>query len=167
VVTGHERNSTITITNLLSQTPHFINTGMKISTFTLTGNVLLVEDSKTIAAWRLTGEGAVEGVFGNRRAGHRNRIWTIPQSPVLEFVVEDQTVTIQDGVKDKCIHIYHTGTGEVLKPAQAPPYNPHHWDTYAMHLGQHYPHYHRLNKHNTCPEDNWPVSQTMHSKRGG
>jgi hypothetical protein len=161
VVTGHQRNSVITITNLLSQTPHFIKTGMKISTFTLTGNVLLVEDSKTIAAWRLTGEGAVEGIFGNQRAGQRNRIWTIPQSPVLEFVVEDQTVTIQDGVNDRCIQIYHAGTGEVLKPTQAPLYNPHHWDANAMQLGQHYPHYHRLNKHNTCPEDSWPVSQTM------
>jgi hypothetical protein len=160
VVAGHERDSTITITNLLSQTPNFINTGMKINTFTLTGSILLVEDSKTITAWRLTGEGAVEGVLGNRRAGHRNRIWTIPRSPILEFVVEDQTVTIWDGTRDKCIHIYHTGTGEVLKPAQVPPYNPHHWDTYAMHLGQHYTHYHTLNEDDTCPEDNWPVSQT-------
>jgi hypothetical protein len=162
LVTGHKKDSIITITNLLSQTPpHIIKTGMKIHTFTLTGNILLVEDSKTIAAWRLTGEGVVEGVFGNRRAGRHNRIWTIPQSPVLEFVVEDQTVTIQDGVKDKCIHIFNTGTGEVLKPTQAPPYNPHHWNTDAMQLGWHYPHCHRLNKHNTCPEDDWPVSQTV------
>ena len=161
VVTSHEGDSTITITNLLSQIPHFINTGMKIDSFTLTGNVLLVEDSKTIVAWQLTGEGSVKGVLGNRRAGYRNRIWTVPRSPILEFVIEDQTVAIRDGVKDKCIHIYHTETGEVLKPTQAPPYNHHHWDTYAMQLGQHYPHYHRLNKHNTCPEDNWPVSQTM------
>jgi hypothetical protein len=162
VVTGQRENSAITITNLLSQTPpQFISTGMKINSFALTGNVLLVEDSKSIAAWQLTGEGAVEGVFGKRRAGHHSRMWTIPQSPILEFVVEDQTVTIRDGAKDKCIHIYHTETGEVLKSTQASPYDPHHWTIYSMRVGQHYPHYHMLNKDNTCSEDNWPVSQTV------
>jgi hypothetical protein len=161
VVIGCKGDSTITIINLLSQTPpHFVNTGMEIQTFTLTGNVLLVEDSKTIAAWKLTGEGAVEGVSGNRRAGCHNRIWAIPQPPILEFVVEDQIVTIQDGVKEKCIHIYHTGTGEVLTPTQAPLWNPHHWNSSHMHHGRHYPHNRQLSKGNICPEDNWPVSLT-------
>ena len=162
VVIGYRGDSTITITNLLSQTTHFIETGMKIHIFALTGNVLLVEDSKTIAAWLLRGKGVVDSVFGNGKAGHYCKIWTIPQSLALGFVVEDQIVIIQDRVKQKCIHTYHTGTGEVLKPTQVSPYDPHHQHSlYAIYRGRHYPCYHGLNKENTCPEDNWPVSQTM------
>ena len=162
VVTGHLGGSNITITNLLSQnTPHLIDTGMRVNTFTLTGNVLLVEDSKKIAAWRLTEEGVVDGISGNRSAGRRDRIWTIPQLPILEFVVEDQTVTIQDGVKEECIYIYHMGTGEALTTTKVPPWNPHYWISSRMAHGQHYPHYYRLDGHGTCPEDNWPVSLNM------
>jgi hypothetical protein len=153
VVVGCRGDSTITITNLLSQPPHFIETGMRIDRFALTGNILLVEDSKMIVAWKLC---------GSRKAGWHNKLWTIPQHNNLRFMVEDQTVTIWDTMKQECIKIYNPGTGEILEPIQAPPYNPHHEHTsYAMYLGQHYTHYYRLNNHNTCPEDNWPVSLNM------
>jgi hypothetical protein len=115
IVTGHIGDSTITIVNLLSLSPsHSIDTGMNIKMFALTGRVLLVEGPKTIAAWWLTDDGTVEGVSGDMRAGYHNRIWTIPKSPTLRFVVKDQTVAVQDYVKERLIHKYHTGTGEVL-----------------------------------------------------
>ena len=58
MATGYLADSVVTITSLVLQTPpHFIDTGMDIKIFILTGNVLLVLDCNTIVAWRLTGEG--------------------------------------------------------------------------------------------------------------
>jgi hypothetical protein len=160
-VASHWGDSTITITSLLSQTSHSIKTGMKIEIFALTGNVLLVKDSRTIAAWRLTGGGAVEGVSGNGRADHHNRIWTIPYHYSNMFVVENQTVTIQDR-DSKCIHIYNPGTGEILKPTNSPSSNFCYTGTlHDIYNCYHYPHSYTLGTCNTCPIDNWPVSQTM------
>ena len=78
IATCDRADSTVTITNLISQTPsHFIDTGMMIETLALTGNVLLVLGSGTIVAWRLTEEGIVDGVLADRRASHRDSIWTV------------------------------------------------------------------------------------------
>ena len=139
VVTGCIGDHTITITNLLSQTPSYsIDIGMRIEMFALTGNVLLVAGSKTIAAWQVAEKGVV-GFFGNGTASHHNRIWTIQQPPTQLFVVEDQTVTICDKVEKKPLHVYHTGTGEVLKPTQALPPNAETWTLHSLHYGYHYP----------------------------
>ena len=71
-------DGTVTITNLLSPTSsHIIDTGVAIKLLALTGNVLLVQDSKTIMVWQLTKEGAVAGVSTNSRAGPNNTIWII------------------------------------------------------------------------------------------
>ncbi|KAF9649814.1 hypothetical protein BDM02DRAFT_3113308, partial [Thelephora ganbajun] len=123
IVAGHEHDNAVTITNLPSQTPPcVIDTGMAISSFTLTGNILLVLGDDTIAAWRLTGEGMVDDVLPGGRAGRGNAIWTIPtQLYGTRLLVQDQTVVIDGGGKD--IHAYHTETGEVLEPIQP---NPHH-----------------------------------------
>jgi hypothetical protein len=162
VVTGCGGENTITITNLLSQVPpQFINTGMKMEGFALTGNVLLVEDSKMIAAWLLKGEGVVEGLFGGRGAGRHDRIWTIPRPSAHGFIIQGQVVAIQDGSNGKNIHAYHTRTGEVLEPTKQPLHNHVYMSFKHMYHVQHYPHYRSLNVSNTCPEDNWPVSQTM------
>jgi hypothetical protein len=155
VVTGHVGGSTITITNLLSQTPsHTIDVGMKVEMFALTGNILLVEGPKTIGAWQLT-EKVVE-TFGHGSTGHHNRIWTI-QFPSLLFVVEGQTVTICDGVKREPLYIYNTGIGELLKLTQAPLPNADTHTLTGMHHGHHYPHYwDSVRQKNT-----WSVSETM------
>jgi hypothetical protein len=152
MVTCHKGGSTVTITNLLSQTPpHLINTDMKIEDLILTGNVLLVLDSTTISAWQLTEEGTLDG---NKRARYGGRIWTIPQSGYLELSVEDQAVFIKD--EETIIHTYHTETGEVLKLAQTLP------DCWEFHNlcdvghGEHHPHCHQGNEHNPHSEDNWP-----------
>jgi hypothetical protein len=120
-----------------------------------------VEDSKTIAAWQLTGEGVVKGVFGGRGAGRHNRIWTIPRPSSHGFVIESQAVTIQDGSNGKDIHAYHTRTGEVLEHTKQRLHNYTYMSFKRMYHGHHYPHYHTLDTNNSCPEDNWPVSQTM------
>jgi hypothetical protein len=158
MATTHERNSTITITNLLSQTPpHFIDTDMEIYMLALTGNILLALDFATIVAWRLTEEGAVDGVFSDGRAGHSNSIWTVPVSCTLEFSVKDKTVIIKE--KGEIIHIYHTETGEVLNPAQL--HLPHSWYRLQDVLcGRHYLHYQKLNGYSACSEGGWPVSPT-------
>ncbi|KAF9645955.1 hypothetical protein BDM02DRAFT_3189254 [Thelephora ganbajun] len=112
IVGSHQGDSIVTITNLLPQTPPcIVDTGMVIETLTLTGNILLALGDDTIAAWRLTEEGVVDGVFADGRTGRDNSIWTIsvPNRPGL---YGDQTVAIEQG--GNVIHAYHKETGEVL-----------------------------------------------------
>ena len=139
---GHRGDSIVTITNLVSQTPlHSIDTGMSIDGLALTGNVLLVLDFTTIAAWRLTEEGTVDGVFVDRRAYRHNSIWTVSLSGTPGFSVGDQTVAIkQDG---KVVHVYRTETGEVLEPTKT---LLHHRDysSWDMIRGLHHPRYHDI-----------------------
>ncbi|KAF9645054.1 hypothetical protein BDM02DRAFT_716708 [Thelephora ganbajun] len=121
VVASQKGDRIVTITNLLSQTlPRVIDTGMAIETLTLTGKILLALGSNTIAAWRLTEEGMVDGVCADGRAGRGNTIWTIPvQSDWLDLLVQDQTAVIGEG--EKAIHAYHTESGEPLELVQLNP----------------------------------------------
>ena len=97
IVTSHPRKNTITITDLISQTPsQFIDTGAMISGLALTGNILLVVDSEMVVAWRLTEQGVVDGVFGNRWASHSDSIWTI--SPMLGTISPEFSLVGQVGL---------------------------------------------------------------------
>ena len=149
VVSCHMWDSTITITNLLSQTlPYFIDTGMKIEMVHLIGNIVLAVDFTTITAWQLTEDGAVGDDFYNRRAGYSDRIWTIPRSKNPKFLVENQTMFIQE--EGTIMHIYHTKTGEALALTQAN--QPNHLDFQPINVIS----YHLSNEHNSCSEDGWP-----------
>ncbi|KAF9650050.1 hypothetical protein BDM02DRAFT_3112640 [Thelephora ganbajun] len=118
VAASHKGDSAITIINLLSQIPPcVVDTGVAIEKLVLTGNILLALCSKTITAWRLTGEGMVDSVPPGGRAGCGNSIWTIPVLPDwLKVYVQGQTAAIQNGGKD--IHTYHTETGAVVELIQ-------------------------------------------------
>ena len=157
VATCHKGKSIVTTINLLPQThPHFIDTDMEIEMLALTGNVLLVVDSAAIVAWRLTEEGAVDGVFGNQRANYGNKIWTIPRSSYPLFSIEDQAVFIKQ--KQTIIHIYCMETGELL-PAQTAPPSHGHWHFHHLDdlcQGRHHLHHHQPNEHGSHSEDNWP-----------
>ena len=121
VATAYWRESTITITDLLAQTPpQFIDTDMTIMGLVLTGNVLLVAGLEKLVAWLLTEEGLMDGVIGDGRVGRSDRIWTISQSSQsLVFRVEGQVGFIKsNGV----VTHYHTETGDVLHSSQAPSY---------------------------------------------
>ncbi|KAF9642775.1 hypothetical protein BDM02DRAFT_3192706, partial [Thelephora ganbajun] len=114
IVAGRKGDSTATITNTLPQTlPFVIDTGMAIERFALTGNILLVQDSTTITAWRLTEEGMIDGAFADGRVCRGNRIWAISTPKLPGLYVGDQTVAIENWGND--IHVYHKETGEVLK----------------------------------------------------
>ena len=77
-VTAHHQGNTITITNLISQTPpQFIDVGISISGLALTNNILLVVGLGTIVAWQLMEGGRVRGVSGDRGAGYGDRIWIV------------------------------------------------------------------------------------------
>ena len=94
VVNANRWECTVTTTNLHSQTPpQFIDTGTPILGLALTGNVLLVVDSETIVAWRLTEGGLVDGVSGNRRASRGDSIWTKSMEGTVspKFAIEYQT----------------------------------------------------------------------------
>ena len=142
IATGDRSNTTVTITNLVSQTPpHSIQTGITIESLALTGNVLLVDCYWEIAAWRLTEAGAVDRVLSGRTADRGDSIWTA-SSDRVSFSVQDQTVTIRQ--EEQVIHAYHTATGEVLKPSRAPPHNRRDYSFQDMVYGRHNPHYHNL-----------------------
>ncbi|KAF9643341.1 hypothetical protein BDM02DRAFT_3151691, partial [Thelephora ganbajun] len=123
IVAGHEGDSAIVITNLLSQTPPcVIETGMAIVTLTLTGNILLALGGDKITAWRLTGEGMVDGVLPGRRAGRGNTIWTIPVQPdSQDLYVQDQSAVIKYGGDGT--HAYHIETGQVLELVRLRPHH--------------------------------------------
>ena len=161
IAAGHEENSTITITNLLSPTPsQYIDTGMNIYMVALAGSVLLVwgyhELDHELVAWRLTEKGVVCGVSAERRAGRGDSIWTVPTCGP-ELSIGDQTV-ITEG-EETVIHVYDTGTGEVLDPAQASPH-PRGRQYYfkQMEHCRHYPNYRNLDEQPIPSEGEWPVT---------
>ena len=159
IATGCTANSTVTITNLISSTPpQFIDTEMYVQALTLTGNVLLVWGDHELVAWRLTEKGIVDGVSADRRADRGNSIWTVPTSSPT-FLVEDQTVAIKDG-ESNIIHVYHTGTGEVLAPAQVSPHPyAREYTPWSMHPCQHYPYYRSLDLPSFPSKDEWPITR--------
>ena len=155
MATGHQRRGTITITNLLLKTtPQFVDTGMEVYQLAITGNVLLVEDSGTITAWKLTEEGRVDSVPADERAGRCNSIWAISVTTLVDFAIKEQSVIIHH--RGEFIHAYHAATGEVLKPAQAG-FSPSEYADRDVYICQHHLHYRGANEQGTLPEDNWPV----------
>jgi hypothetical protein len=154
IVTGNKGNSTVTITSLLSQTlPYVINTDMEIEILALTGNILLVADSTTIAAWQLTEEGVMDGVLDNRRTRCYDQIWTLPRSSNPEFAAQDRTIFVK--VNGTVIHIYHAETGKVLEPTQvAAPVHPRFKCLGDMFRGLHT--FCNQKEHNPHSNDSWP-----------
>ena len=117
LATARKWGCVVRITNLLSQTPsQVIDTDLKIWGLILVGNILLVEGERVITAWLLTEEGLVNGVFGARRAGRGDSIWSVskPHSS-LSFSVEGETGIIK--CNGNVLHVCNTDTGEVLEPA--------------------------------------------------
>ena len=170
IIDAHRQESTITITNLLSQSPpQFIDTDTTISGLALTGNILLVISSEKIVAWRLTEEGAVEGVFGKRRAGHGDSIWTIsPMRGIIspEFVVRGQVGFITlNGVLTRA---YHTGTGEGFEcipgPIQFPDFTDRWYNLEDTSRGRYHLHYHEPGLCDSPPEDTRPISRATLQK---
>ena len=158
ITTCYPNNSTVTITNLLSPTPsQSIDTDMHVYGLALTGNVLLVEDGLKLVAWRLTKNGIVDGVSAGKRAGRGDSIWTVSARCVW-FLVEDQIVVIKDD-EENVIHVYHTGTGEVLEPAQASLHpRGYQYHPAEIQLCQHYLHYRDLGTLDIPSGDEWPVT---------
>ena len=77
IARAYNSESTITIIDLGSQGPsQFIDAGMKIEGLAFVGDVLLVVGSGQGAAWLLTEEGMVDGIFERKVAGCSDSIWT-------------------------------------------------------------------------------------------
>ena len=159
MATAHKGESTITITNLLSQiTPQFIDTDVGIHTFAMTGNVLSVRSPEGLIAWQLTNKGFVGGVLKDQKVGHCNSIWRLPLPLSLEFTLKDQTVAIRNRLDGNIVHTYHSVTGEVLEPV--PPhllFGNHFYSHDEMSIGKHYLHYHGLDEW-VPSEGDWLVS---------
>ena len=160
IVTAHKLKDTVTIIDLLAQTPfRTINTGVGIEGLVLTGNVLLVASSGGLLAWLLTEEAMVDGVFDDRWF---RSIWAIlPRSrgDSWKFRVEGQVGVIKLG--GNALHVYHTETGEVLHPTKAPRHYSNCWYYPGNPLwGRHYLRYHNLSQTDIPPEDSWKTSRT-------
>ena len=162
IATWYQMGSTIAITDLHSQTPHFIDTGMEIYGLTFTGNILLVleeQDDRTLVAWRLTEGGVVDGIFADGGAGRGDSIWTVTITAFSMFSFEDQIVIIEG--KGNVVHAYHMETGEVLDPTRASPHSYYLqcnlWDVMG---GLHYPRYCKLTGQGMPSKDDWPISET-------
>jgi len=150
VATAHKLEDTVTITDLLARTPpQFIDTNVEIKDLFLTGNVLLVVGSEEMVAWLLTEEGLVDGVIGDRRVGRSDSIWTIsnsfsdPDLPVPKLGGQVCVLELLTGAP----HVYHTETGEVLDPTQAP-------QDYSERS-----YYNNIPQRDTPPEDAWQTSR--------
>jgi hypothetical protein len=154
VVTYCQYDTIITTINLLSQTPpHFIDTDFGIQQLVLTDNVLMVLGSDIIAAWRLTEEGVVDGVFGNKRTSCGDNIWTVLHSGNPEFLFKDHIGFIKE--EETIVHVYHTETGEVLDPTQATPPDYKFHSFYDSDDDLHYTN-HQQDGHNSYSQSNWP-----------
>ena len=166
VVTSQGGGGTVTITNLLSQSPsQFIDTGISyIEVLALTGSVLLVVGLEVTIAWRITEGGVVNGPTGGRRADRGDSLWVIPPfGSYSKLSIQGQTAVMKQDTQRTLFndYAYHTGTGEELKLAQLPP-QPHshqYWLSEAMH-GLHYPHCRSLKESSTRCGNDWPVSWT-------
>ena len=150
--------STVTITDLLAQTPpQFIDTNVAIEGLVLTGNVLLVVGSKRLVVWLLTEEGLVDGVIGGRRVGCEDSIWAIQFQSKCVFQVEGRVGIIKlDG---NASYVYDTDTGEGLHPTRKP-WDGGFWDDPEdLHLGRSYLRFHDFSQCNVPLEDRWQTSQ--------
>jgi hypothetical protein len=166
VATAHKTGSIVKIINLLARTPlQFIDTGVWIKGLVLTGNVLLVAGLGDLRAWLLTEEGVVDSVNGGKKVGRNDSIWAIPQSqPPWMFRVEGQVGIIKKG--GDVLHVYHTETGEVLHPTQAPQHFSGCWYNLSkQHCGRDYLCYHNLSQGDTPLEDSWQIPQTTMRER--
>ena len=133
IATACYQGRTVTITSLTSQTPsQYIDVGMKIVGFGLTGKVLLVKGASKVMAWLLTEEGGVSTVPGKKRASIGDSIWTMPLPPHSKprFLVEGDTGAIKCG---ETPWIYNATTGGVLVP-QHPPHFQGPWYTFEDNL---------------------------------
>jgi len=157
--------NTVAIIDPLAQTPpQFIdvNVDVAIKGLVITGNVLLVAGFGELVAWLLTEEGLVDGVIDDRRVNRSDSIWTIslplPRSEPWMFLVEGQVGVIKlDG---NSLHVYHTETGRVLHPTQAPRHLRDRWYRLTeAHCGRNYLCYHNLSQRDTPPEDSWQTSR--------
>jgi WD40 repeat protein len=156
IVTARHGGSIVAITNLYSQTPSWlIDVNLGIHGLALTGNILLVEDLREIFAWKLTAEGAVEGILGGKPANKSHSIWSCERlrCGTAESLVTGDTGIIQ--FHDNHLVYYNIDTGERYKstPIQVPtPSTSHH---ILADLGFHtHLHHHSFHEHHNPPKDN-------------
>ena len=153
-------DSTVTIANFHLQVPsQFVDTDMEVEVLALTDNILLVLGGGVIKAWRLTEEGVVDGIVGERRAGCSDSIWTVPVPSSLMASIVNQTAIILEESEMGIVQAFHTGTGEVLKPTQVPQ-----WSRASNYLSwadkNQLHHLHRCElDEGIPPEGDWPISQ--------
>ena len=157
IATTLDGDNTVTIADPLSHPLCHINVDMEIHGLALVGNILLVVSFGTVVAWCLTG-GTVAGAVV---AGLLDSIWSVspPGYPVSRILsaVKGEIGVISSAILGIAPHIYHTGTGEVLQPDQAPPFSSCSWyELTGTYEGQHYHRYHSLPAGDGCL-DSWTL----------
>ena len=161
MVTARRGGCTVTLTNILSQTPsQFIDTNVEIFGLGLAGSVLLVMGPEAVVAWLMTEDGLVNGVFGNSRAGLGDSIWTVSTSlfsvwdPIFSVKGENGVIK-SDGDTP---HVYNTRTGAVFEHTQVPAHSNGPWYSLSdIARAWHRPY--DYTAHNTPPKDDWGTSR--------
>ena len=162
MATARRGGCTVTITNLQSRNPSwFIDTDIRMLELGLTGNVLLVVGSEAVTAWVLTEEGLVNRVFGDRRAGRGDSIWTVS---ISRFRAWDPIFSVGGGfaaIKSDgdTLHAYNTRSGEVVAPAQVPLYPSGPWHP-LVDIKQARHHLYDGSAQHTPLEDDWRPSRS-------
>jgi hypothetical protein len=156
-----QHQSTLTITNLSSQTPSsFIQVDTRVDGLALTGNILLAVSGGEVIVWRLSAEGAVEGVPSGLVADQSHKIWSCARSMrgAVESLVIGDTGIIRF-YNDRLV-CYNTDTGERYRSAQMQaPARSAPWHNLADNHNLHtHLHYHSFCEHNNPPEDNQLIS---------
>ena len=171
IAAANDETKIVIITNLLSPAAsQLIHTGREIGRLALTGNILLVVGIESTMAWLLTGEGTVDRVPGDRRAGPGDSIWTVPIGSGSkltssftrpDFLVEGEIGAIRDRFGSGTVkHVYHTRTGKIIDSSPLPSHRATRWrestcDSGWLHLRRR-----DLDKRSGHAEDNWLVSKS-------
>ena len=120
IATAHWNKTAISIIDLHSRAPsQFIDTGFRVWSLDITGNVLVATGCNRATGWLLTEEGTVDGVFDDQRASGSDSKWTL-SDPSMEkyfsFNVEGVVGVIQAGDPVRTLVRYNIETGDFTKP---------------------------------------------------
>jgi hypothetical protein len=162
IVTAELGGNTVTITNIYPHLPpQIIHTSLGICGLALTGNVLLVDGAYGVVAWRLTANGAVEGIWGNEVADWDYKIWSCKR--LVHGMAGPKSLVIGDtGIiqfHDGHLVCYNTDTGKCYEsvPIQGPASSTAWHNLTDLGFYTHLPH-HSFCEHRNTPDDTQPAS---------
>lgn len=138
---------------------HVIEPGFPIDGLVVVDNVLLAVYCEEAVAWLLPKE---EEWTSSKRVSREGNIWAmrLPRAPFnLTCKVEGQVGVVESDEDSRIV--FHTGTGEILGPIQAPPFYSDPPNLLGRTLcGRDYSNLYNVSQGNILPECAWRASET-------